>query len=252
MRVRTLVTLVLALTLAVGAAGVAVLETVDFNRYRGLVAERITAATGRTMTIRGNLEIAFVPSPTLVVHDVALANVPWGTRPDMVTARRFTMELALAPLLRGILTVRRMALVEPDILFETNREGRNNWTFDGPAGGFAQETVEGGAFSPSGMTAFDNAALEIRQAVVTLRDGAKGDVRTFRFGRLTATTVEDTETPTVFSIEGTLGTVPVAGRGKTGSLADVRANRPFALDLTVMAAGATVTVSLPEHVAATG
>ncbi len=236
MRARTLVTLVLGLGLAVGVTGIAILETVDLNRYRGVIAERVALATGRKMTIRGDVRIAPALHPTLVVHDVVLANVPWGSRSDMMTARRLEVQVALLPLLRGHVQIHRLVLVEPDILLETGWDGRSNWTFESP-----ERTPEGDA-PEDPFPVFDFTAIEIRQATLAVRNGTKDTVRTFKFARFAATT-DGPGGPVILSIDGRLEAVPVQGQGRVGAVADLLSNRPFAIDLTVTVAGATVALT---------
>ncbi len=72
--------------LAVGmvVAGVAVLKSLDFNEYRGLIAEQAKAATGRDLTIQGELNIEISMNPAIAVEGFTFDNAPWGTRPEMV------------------------------------------------------------------------------------------------------------------------------------------------------------------------
>ncbi len=57
------------------------LNTYDYNKLKPLVAQIVADATGRKLSLGGevNLEIGFAPA--LVVTDVALANVSWGSQP---------------------------------------------------------------------------------------------------------------------------------------------------------------------------
>ena len=66
------------------------------------------------------------------MEDVALANPPGFSRPDMVTVARVELGLALLPLLRHRLEVDHMTLVRPDVVLETDAAGHTNWLFTRP------------------------------------------------------------------------------------------------------------------------
>src|ERR1043166_6756522 len=86
------------LALLVGAA-LAWLMSIDFDRYRPLIAERIKAATGRDFAIAGRLDLKPSLTPTLAVSDLRLANPPGFSRPEMMTIASLEGQVALWPLL---------------------------------------------------------------------------------------------------------------------------------------------------------
>ena len=108
------------LAVAVVVAGVAILKSLDFNEYRGLIAEQVKAATGRDLTISGELNLELSLSPAVSMEGVTFANVSWGTRKDMVTLKRLALEVELLPLLTGDVRVKRLVLVGLDLLAETD------------------------------------------------------------------------------------------------------------------------------------
>ena len=60
------------------------------------------------------------------MEDAHLENVSWGSRPELVKIKRLELQVALLPLIRGDIDVRRFILVEPDILLERDKSGRWN------------------------------------------------------------------------------------------------------------------------------
>ena len=72
---------VLAVTLVVGV--VAVLMSTDFYQYKPLIAHETKKATGRDLTIAGDLEIGISLTPAVTVAGVTLSNADWGARPEM-------------------------------------------------------------------------------------------------------------------------------------------------------------------------
>ena len=102
---------------------------VDWNKYKAEITTRAKAATGRDLTIGGDIQISVLPAPALIAHDVALANLEGATAPDMVRLRSLEVRIALGPLLRGNIQVETIKLVDPVIELEVLADGRKNWEF---------------------------------------------------------------------------------------------------------------------------
>ncbi len=94
--------------------------------------EAVRRATGRTLAINGAIGIKFALVPTVSITDVTLSNPPGFSRPDMATVGRVELGLALFPLLRHQFQLEHVALVRPDVLFETDAAGHPNWIFARP------------------------------------------------------------------------------------------------------------------------
>ena len=107
---------------AIGA-GIA-LARFDPDSLKPRIEAAVQQATGRRLTLAGPIGLKLALVPTLTVEGAALANMPGGSRPEMARVRRVEVELALLPLLRQRVEVRRLRLVEPDILLETDAAGR--------------------------------------------------------------------------------------------------------------------------------
>src|SRR6478609_11561500 len=120
---------VAALVVVPVAAGGIFLATFDLNGQKPRIQAAVRQATGRELTLDGPIGVKFSLVPTLTVEGAALANAPGGSRPQMATVKRVELELALLPLLSRQVEVRRLLLVAPDILLETDAEGRPNWLF---------------------------------------------------------------------------------------------------------------------------
>jgi AsmA protein len=92
-------------------------------------------ATGRTLTIDGPVGVTLSLSPTVSMRDVSLSNPDGFSRPDMVTVQRVDLDLGLIALLRHRVEIRRIVLTHPDILLESDANGRANWVFRHPPPG---------------------------------------------------------------------------------------------------------------------
>ena len=132
-KLKWIVTGLVALLVAVAVAGYVVLSTMDFDYLRPRIEAEAKKATGRDLKIAGQIRVQPSLTPTLAIDRVSFANAPWGSSPEMVTLERFEVEVALMPLLSGDIDIRRLVVVKPKILLETNAEGQANWSLEGVA-----------------------------------------------------------------------------------------------------------------------
>jgi len=181
MRLRIVLLAVLGVVVLL-AVGVAVtLATLDFGRFTGPIAAQVERATGRALTFNGDVSLRLFPRPSLTVHDAALANAPWGSRPEMLRIGTLAAEVELRPLLfQRVLHVTRLVLQDADLLLETDGQGRHNWDFSTPApsGNAAPQAAPqaGGEAQGGGAVRTDARALPLademtwRNVAVTWRD----------------------------------------------------------------------------------
>lgn len=235
MRLRRIVTGVVALTAALLVAGYAIIASLDVQQVADFARAEVKAATGRDLTIAGSVELSLLPRPAIRLEDLHLANAEWGSRPDMVSLRRLEVEVALLPLLTGDVVVRRLVMVEPDILLETDAEGRGNWELaegappasapEGQAGAVSLPDVqdfriEGGVLRLVEVGAGERLRLEVREAVGSLPSaGGSRDLR----------------------LAVTYNGQPIEIEGRYGGLPALLSGAPAPLDVTLRAGGATLT-----------
>ena len=141
-RKRWVVALGLVLALPMLAAGAAI-AVVNPNDFKPQLVAAVEQATGRTLTIGGDLSISKSLWPAIVVSDVQLENLPGGGRPDIAHAERIEARLSLPALLHRRVEITELVLTGPNILFETVA-GRPNWVFDTDAGGKAAAAGKAG------------------------------------------------------------------------------------------------------------
>lgn len=113
------------LVLLAAVAGLGVLSF-DPNTLKPRVETAVLEATGRAVALKGPLRLGWSLRPTIEVTDVTLANLPGGSRPDIVRVERIEAELSIAALFRREVEVTRLMLKGPDILFE-QVDGKPNW-----------------------------------------------------------------------------------------------------------------------------
>jgi uncharacterized protein involved in outer membrane biogenesis len=114
---------------AVVAAGVAM--GVFFPPWLHGTLERLAGeALGRQVKIAGEFSISFSPTPVLVAEDVNIANVPWGSGPDLLRAARVEVSFVPSSLWSPPLHLRELNLAGVRGLLETDAAGRGNWLLE--------------------------------------------------------------------------------------------------------------------------
>jgi AsmA family protein len=232
MRLRTiLIGLLVLLVVLVGGAAIFVL-TFDFNQYKGLVARQVERATGRSLTIKGDIKLALSLTPTLDATDLALANVPGGSRPEMITVKQLEVQLHLLPLLSGKVEIDRLVLDGADILLETDKSGRGNWVFDVPDSAAATTAAPG-----SEPPLLEVALVQIRNSRLTYQEGLS--TRSLDIQKLDAETKGGR---LELDLAVTVGKTPVTVKGSLGAPQLLSGGAPFPFDLLVTSGATSATV----------
>lgn len=247
MRVKTIVLATVATAAALGVTAVAILSQTDFNAYRGLIADEVKAATGRELAIKGDLRLALSLVPAVAVEEVTLANAAWGSRPDMVRLQRLEAEIAIVPVLWGEIRIKRVRLVAPEILLETDPQGHGNWQF-GPMTAPQPGVPAVAPAAPAAKTAGGAAALptidevEIRKASVTFRDGRTGETRALALDAATLK-AESAAAPLNLALSGRVDNVALAVKGTLGPMAVLqRPGTPYPVNVEVKLGEATARI----------
>lgn len=74
---------------------------IDWNRYKDRIQAEAEAATGRKLTIAGDIRLSLLPFPQLRVQDVRFANAPGAAVPEMASLKALEVDVAFGPLLSG-------------------------------------------------------------------------------------------------------------------------------------------------------
>jgi len=121
-----LIAVAAVIVLLVGATGI-FLGTFDPNSLKPRIIEAVKRATGRDLALNGKISLKLSLQPTIEARDVAFANPPGFSRPQMATLDRLQLQLGLLPLLASRVEIERLVLMQPDILLETDAAGQPNW-----------------------------------------------------------------------------------------------------------------------------
>lgn len=167
---KILLYLVLGLVVLVVAAVAIFAMTFDPNRYKDDIQRIVKDKTGRTLELKGPLELAFWPSLGAKVSGVVLSE--HGTSQPFVSLESAHASVALLPLLRGGVTVDRVRLSGLRAQIVKDKDGRFNF----------QDLIEQGGAKPAakaekkapdskgGPVAFDIAGVTIERAALAYRD----------------------------------------------------------------------------------
>ena len=102
---------------------------IDWNQYRSELTTLAKSIVGRELTIKGDLNVAILPTPVFSVNNVHLANVEGATNADMIFLESLEVHVALFPLLTKNIQVTSIKLVNPVINLEYLTKGRDNLSF---------------------------------------------------------------------------------------------------------------------------
>ena len=132
--------------LLVGAV-VAAPFLVPTETIKSQLTAQVESATGRKLTVDGDLDLSVLPSLAVDMGDVHFANVAGSDVADMVSLKELKVELKVLPLLSGAVEVSQFVLVEPKIHLEVDANGKANWELGGGEAAPVEsgETGEGGS-----------------------------------------------------------------------------------------------------------
>ncbi|MEM1200297.1 MAG: AsmA family protein, partial [Pseudomonadota bacterium] len=103
---------------------------VDWSTYRAEIEDYGRKAIGRDVRIAGDIDIQFLPLPTLTLEDVRVANVENANSPVFLSVKMLEARLLLAPLLRGQVQVHSVILDRPELDLERLASGKGNWVLE--------------------------------------------------------------------------------------------------------------------------
>ncbi len=215
-------------------AGIAILKSIDFNEYKGLIAEQAKAATGRDLKIAGDLNLEISLTPRVAVNGVSFSNAAWGSRPEMMTVRRFFAEVSLVPLLSGEIKVNRVVLEGVDLLAEKNKAGQANWEIGAPAKPQKSPAADGGKFT---LPEVNN--VSIKDVKITYKDAQAGQDYALALDSVDLS-ADGVEAPLMLNVMGSVNGQAFSVGGNVGSIAALGGGGQFPLKLDIAALGAKI------------
>ena len=121
---------ILALVVLLIVAVIAVPFLVPAERIKTELMIAANDATGRTLSIDGDLGVSVFPVLGLTASKVSFSNAPNSDTANMATIENLVIELNLIPLLSGQVSVDKFILDTPVIVLEVDKAGKKNWEFE--------------------------------------------------------------------------------------------------------------------------
>jgi len=144
---------------------------IPVETYKAQIENAAREATGRALTLKGDLKLSLLPRVELEAADVAFANAPGARAPTMASLERLVLRLRVFPLLSGQIKVDSFVLIKPVINLEVDKAGRPNWQFAAAAPAEATTPATGEALSLPDLSLGD---VRIEDGRVTYRDARGG------------------------------------------------------------------------------
>lgn len=209
---------VVALVVVLVVAVVAAPFLIPVDTYKDEIRKQVRAATGRDLTVAGEINLSILPRTQLTVGQVAFANASWAGEPQMARLDQLRVRVNPFALLSGELQVESFVLEKPVIHLAVSKDGTPNWAL---ATGKAKPAGDGEAAEPSAPAAEGGG--------LPLKDIGLQDVRLVD-GTVTYTDMKTGETQTLSQVNLSVSLQAL--------------DQPFNADGSVQWNGETVEVSL--------
>lgn len=145
--------------------------------YRGQIEQAAQSATGRKLTIGGDLGLTVYPTLGIKAGNVTFANAPGGKAEQMAAIESLVVGVELIPLLSGDLRVTELILDKPVINLEADAAGKGNWSFATVKPPADQVSANEAGASIKQLSLGD---VRINEGTISYRDLKAGTVQTFQ------------------------------------------------------------------------
>src|SRR5579864_5841312 len=88
----------------------------------------VSSMIGRQIRV-SSLKLSWGDPSRIVAENVEVANPPWGSAPEMFTAKHVEIDLFMRSLIWGPARIPHIALEGAQLLLETSKDGAKNWDF---------------------------------------------------------------------------------------------------------------------------
>ncbi len=134
---------------------------VDWTKYKKEIVAQLHDSTGFDFAIDGDLQMAILPFPHVLVGNLKMINPQHAEQP-LLTLERAEVSVALVPLFSGKVDVSSVTLIKPNIRLSVAADGAQSWMTP-----LLQEKMKAGGGGKNGGMAESVALNEIK-----IEDGA--------------------------------------------------------------------------------
>lgn len=234
-----------------------VIIVINPNDYKPEIESAVKSATGRELKINGDIQIGFGFSPTIVIHQIDLANPPGFSRNSMATIGSIQADIALFPLLFSKLKIGKLSVNDADIQVELNPLGKINTDFSKPAAETAATSAKPAESGGNPADKLQIGEIGIYGGRFAIRDDTKARSHELRINRVVVHS-ESKTSPVTALVDVEYDGTPVAFNAETGPVerllgqGDASMNWPVKIDGTSTGTQFTLVGSLKDPLAAKG
>ena len=220
--------------LVIIAAILIIPQIVDVQKYKPVLESKVTEATGRPLSIAGDVKLSVFPWLGASFSDLKLGNPKGFEEKEFLFVKAFDARVKLLPLLSKEVELKRLVIHEPRIVLVKNKDGRGNWTQ--PA---SPETKKEEKKGPADGLALPIKALyvgefAIKNGSLLMIDHTSGTRREVTNISASLTDVS-LENPLKFDFTAMYDNKALEVTGQAGPIGKVIGQQPIAFDLTVSA-----------------
>jgi len=176
----------LVVVLVITALGAIML--IPSDKIAKLAEGQFEAATGRKITLTGEVHATIWPQLGVRTGPVTIANANWAKDGPMLSAKGLEIGIDPSSLFGGDIRVSKVKLLSPDILLERRKDGTGNWAFTPPTAPASAQPAPSDATAASTSGAMQGFSLDkgtVSDGTVTWVDQGSGQ-------RLTLTNLDAT------------------------------------------------------------
>lgn len=100
---------------------------IDVQKYRPMIEEKVTEATGRPFRLAGDLDLSLFPWAGISLTDLHMGNPSGFEKEDFLFIESFEVRVRLLPLLSRDLQVKKFLLQGVQLNLERGKNGKTNW-----------------------------------------------------------------------------------------------------------------------------
>lgn len=207
-------------------AGDSVLPYYNFSSF---AEKQLSATIGRKVLV-GSLHVTLKRWLMIDLNNVRIANIPDGSRPEMITLRHAHLEIRLTSLFHGPVELRNVLISNLFVFCEQTATGKKNWRFTPGEKGIhsvkvASSSADWSWFPSLRLVHFTNSAFSFKTSSGKNYEGTLNDLRL---------SSDSDSTPTSLLVHGTFNAFPIEIRSQFQSFAEFRRSKePFDLHAKV-------------------
>lgn len=173
---RTVLKLILIVIIIAVAGLVALPFVVDPNDYKDEISSQVEKATGRNLTLQGDIELSVFPWIALELGSLSLSNAEGFKADSFAKVEAAEVRIKLMPLLKKQLEMDTVVLDGLVLNLETDKNGKTNWDDLTQADEVVKEDAKPSKEkSGPALSAISIAGVQLTNANILWSDASKGE-----------------------------------------------------------------------------